>query len=342
MIGDLLCSVPAMRALRLGFPEARITLIGLPWARSFVSRFSMYLDDFIEFPGFPGLPEIEPRVAKIPEFLADVQSRHFDLAIQLHGSGSIANPIINLFGARDTAGFFERGQWPPDSAGFIEYPERETEISRFLLLMEHLGVPLRGDHLEFPLDHQDERDFVELRWAPELAASDYVCVHPGARFHSRRWQPEKFASVADSLAAGRYKIVLTGTAAEKELTKAVQESMLFEAVDLAGKTSLGALGVLLSKARLLVSNDTGVSHIAAALGTPSVVVVLGSDPARWQMYDPSFHRVVFEHVDCRPCDFVVCPTGHLCSNAVMPKNVLGEAISLLKGSHKARAVESIR
>ena len=91
MLGDMLCAIPALRALRGTCPAAQITLIGLPWARSFVERFSQYFDEFVEFPGFPGLPEREFDTRRFPDFLKVVQSLRLDWVVQMHGSGSIVN-----------------------------------------------------------------------------------------------------------------------------------------------------------------------------------------------------------------------------------------------------------
>src|SRR5918911_1178252 len=92
-LGDLLCLVPALRALRAAWPRTELVLVGLPWARMFVERFHSYLDSFREFPGYPGLPEQVPQVERIPAFLASLQQEHFDLALQVHGSGTITNPL---------------------------------------------------------------------------------------------------------------------------------------------------------------------------------------------------------------------------------------------------------
>src|SRR5574337_212241 len=86
-LGDLLCAVPAFRALRRGLPRAEITLLGLPWARQFVFRFRRYVDDFVSFPGYPGLPEQPCNESRAGFFFESIRKRKYDLAIQLHRSG---------------------------------------------------------------------------------------------------------------------------------------------------------------------------------------------------------------------------------------------------------------
>src|SRR5690349_23412729 len=112
-LGDLLCSVPAFRSLRAAFPQAHIALIGLPWSKAFVNRFRRYLDEFIEFPGYPGLPERPAAAAATPDFLAIMQRRRFDLALQMHGNGRYTNQLLPLLGARVTAGFVQPGSHCP-------------------------------------------------------------------------------------------------------------------------------------------------------------------------------------------------------------------------------------
>jgi ADP-heptose:LPS heptosyltransferase len=291
-LGDLLCVVPALRALRAGLPSASITLLGLPWARMFVERFSSYIDDFLEFPGYPGIPERALEVRELPAFFAGVQRHRFDLAIQMHGSGITSNPFTMLLGARINAGFFLPGQYCPDEHYFLPYDEREPEVLRYLRLVESLGMPSRGEALEFPLREADVQALEAVPEARELRAGEYICIHPGAKDLARRWPAERFAAAGDALSARGYRVALTGTAAEEGLTRAVARRMRAPALNLAGRTDLGALAALLKGARLLVCNDTGVSHLAAALNVPSVVVFTATDPARWAPLDRALHRVV--------------------------------------------------
>ena len=101
-LGDMLCAVPALRAIRAGNPDAHI--VGLPWARELAARLTRYVDAFEAFPGFPGIPERDASPPRIVEFLARMQTQRFDLAVQLHGSGSHINEFVALLGAAQRLG----------------------------------------------------------------------------------------------------------------------------------------------------------------------------------------------------------------------------------------------
>jgi len=322
MLGDLLCAVPALRALRRGFPGASITLIGLPWAVPLAERLTC-VDRFIEFPGHPGLPEKPCDVRALPVFLAKVQAQRFDLALQLHGSGPIVNPLVATFGARHSAGFFNAEAWRPDedAAFYAPWPQRGHEIERMLALTDWLGLARDGTQLEFPIQSAD-REALRAIWPGAGRPGSYTCVHAGAQLPSRRWPLERFAEVANRLAADGEQIVLTGTAQEAEQVAALSAAIQFPTVNLAGRTNLWTLGALIEGAARVVCNDTGVSHVAAALGTPSVVISSGSDVARWAPLDRERHHVLWQPMACRPCSHTVCPIGHGCATAIGVDEVL--------------------
>ncbi len=335
-LGDLLCAMPALRALRHAFPRSRITLIGLPWASELVRRYGDYLDAFMPFPGFPGFPEQPCDIAALPTFFRDAQSRRFDVALQLHGSGTLSNPIVALLGARHMAGYFRSGEFCPDADRFLPWRADEHEVHRYLALLRQLGVPADDASLEFPIMDEDRE---ELRRATHSALDerDYVCLHPGSQLPSRRWLPERFAAVADALADDGLDVVLTGVASEAPLNRLVARNMRASAIDLAGKTTLGAAAALIDGARLLVSNDTGVAHIAAARRTPSVRISCGGDERRWAPLDSDIHRVVHHPVACKPCSYGVCPKGHECAAGVGTEHVIAAARDLLAYTGRSSA-----
>jgi ADP-heptose:LPS heptosyltransferase len=240
-LGDLLCAVPALRALRRGLPHARITLVGLPWARAFASRFRHYLDDFVAFPGAPPLPEQTPDVARLPAFFADMRARRFDLAVQMHGNGVHTNGIVARFGASCVAGFHVADTPVPDPRCYLPYPAHLHEIRRNLRLVELLGVAARGETLEFPLTQRDRDDLATVPELPRFVPGSYACLHPGARNPAKRWPVERFARVGDTLHASGFDIVLTGSAAERPIADAVAQAMQAPSVNLASPISIGSI-----------------------------------------------------------------------------------------------------
>jgi ADP-heptose:LPS heptosyltransferase len=330
-LGDLLCAVPALRSLRAGHPRAHVTLVGLPWARELVPLLAPYVDAFDEFPSFPGIPERPLHAAHVADFLQRVQHAPYDLVLQLHGSGSHINELVALFGAARTAGFFLPGDFIPEGGCFVPWPEHGTEAQRLLAVPRALGCPDLGDELELCVADDDRAAVRELLERHRLGDAAYVCVHPGARFPSRRWPTERFAAAADALARAGLSVVLTGTVAEEPLTAAVGAAMHAPAVDLTARLTLGMLAALVERATLVLCNDTGMSHVAAAVGTRSVVVASGSEVARWAPHAVERHRVLWHDRPCRPCAHEVCPTGHECATGVGVADVVRTAEVLLRG-----------
>ena len=321
MPGEMLCAVPALRALKEGFEEAELTLVGLPLARTLAQRLAC-VDDFMAFPGHPGLPDAQCDVRALPDFLAQVQARRFDLAVQLHGNDPIVNPLVASFGARQSAGFTTSDTWVPtdDAELYCAWPEHGHEVERLLALTDHLGVARQGTHFEFPLEDDDRRALHAL-W-PDAGSRPYVCVHAGSQLPSRRWDPRRFAEVADELARRGFAVVLTGSSAEAGVVSDVAACMQRTPLNLCGHTTLWTLGALIEGAELVVCNDGDASHIAAALDTPSLVISCGSDVSRWSPLDRLRHRVLAQPMQCRPCNHADCPTAHECASAIEVPQVL--------------------
>jgi ADP-heptose:LPS heptosyltransferase len=333
VLGDMLCAVPALRALRLAWPQAEISLIGLPWAAELVARLP-HVDRFFAFPGHPALPERLPDLSAWPGFLQRMQDERFDLLLQMHGSGRFVNPMLATWNACHVAGFVEPGGYCADPALHAPWPTEGREVERLLALTDHLGVARQGTQLEFPV-HDDDRAALSSLWPGARARRSWVCLHPGAQLPSRRWPPERFAAIGDRLAALGHEVLVTGTAAEAPLADAVCHAMQAPARSLAGATSLWTLGALIEGASLLVCNDTGVSHVAAALGTPSVVVSLGADVSRWAPADTTRHRVLWRPMPCRPCGHADCPTGHGCATGLTVAEVARAVADSLQAHHAA-------
>ncbi|RZS85804.1 glycosyltransferase family 9 protein [Pigmentiphaga kullae] len=329
-LGDMLCAVPALRALRARFPHARITLVGLAGARAFQQRFARYVDELAAFPGLEGLPEQPARPEALPAFFDRARAQRFDVALQLHGSGRLTNDIVRRLGAARLAGF-QPGQAPGSerNAWWLPWPDRLPEVERYLALMRFLDVPCMDAALEFPLADEDRQAAARLAAREGLRPDRTVLVHPGARLSSRRWPADRYAAVASAVARAGFDVALTGSGEERALTRQVARLAGTPLRDLAGRTDLGTLAALLERCRLLICNDTGVSHVAAAMRTPSVVVASGSDVHRWAPADRTRHVVLWHDVACRPCAYPDCPIGHPCALGIKASEVIRQAERML-------------
>ena len=181
-IGDFICATPAFRALRTALPEAEISLITLPMLQACAARLS-YFDKIVLFPGFPGIAEQFFDARRTTRFFQAMQDEHFDLAIQMQGTGVYSTPFLLFLGAKVTAGFVR----PGDSAGLLDaalpYPQQQHEVQTVLALTSFLGIPAQGEAIEFPLWPQDR---LEAQALLAGAQPPFIGLHPAARDRSSR------------------------------------------------------------------------------------------------------------------------------------------------------------
>jgi len=257
-LGDFLAGVPALRMLRAALPGHRLVLAA-PQVLAPLVELCGAVDDHLP------TAELAP-----PAW----EGRPPEVAVDLHGNGPASRRLLEALAPGRLVAFGPPGpRWEAD----------EHEVVRWCRLVEEsFGVPSRPEDL--------------LLRAPDVPspAPGAVVVHPGAASGSRRWPPERFAEVARHLAARGAEVVVTGSDREAALAEDVRRRAgLAPTALLAGRTDLAGLAALVSSARLLLSGDTGVAHLATAFATPSVVLFGPVPPELWGPARPGPHTVLW-------------------------------------------------
>ncbi|MGI5285601.1 glycosyltransferase family 9 protein [Nonomuraea polychroma] len=263
-IGDFLLAMPALEALKRAYPGARLTLLGTDWHAGFLTGRPGPVDDVVALPPISGVSTSERGHTAPAELCERLRERGFDLAVQIHGGGRFSNPFIRRLGARVTAGLRA-----PDAEGldrWVPYMDYHHETLRFLQVAALVGAVADGLEPRLTVTGEDRDELARAFGEPPPGL---VAVHPGANDPRRRWPVERFAAVADRLDR---PVVVTGTDKERDLVEGVVAAMRRPAVTVVGTLSLGGLAALYERCDLVIANDTGPRHLAAAVGTPTVAV----------------------------------------------------------------------
>ncbi|HAE65686.1 MULTISPECIES: glycosyltransferase family 9 protein [Sphingobacterium] len=282
-LGDLLSSIPAIRALKSHYPDARLYFIGLPHMRVLMERFDC-IDEYVDFPGHPQLPEIAYNPDNLERFVKQMQAEKFDLLIQMQGDGTVVNDFLQNFAAKRLVGFQPTASI--DNPDWMTYPGKLHEVNRHLALMEFLGLKIPNRTMYFPLFPEDWEAYRKIKAEINYP---FVIIHVGSRDAKRRWPIENFGFLANLMQQMGYQIVLTGVSAEESLVNELQRILEGPVLNLCSRLDLGTLGCLLKESTLLVCNCTGISHIAAALEAKSVVISLDGEPERWGPLNTALH-----------------------------------------------------
>lgn len=253
-LGDLLTSVPALRALRDEHPEATLQLACPAALHELVDLFGL-ADETVA---------VEP-LAPLPSEVAGPE-----LGVNLHGRGPESTRVLLDARPRRLVAF--RSLALQETRGLPHWRPAERETARWCRLLSESGIP--ADPRRLRLRPPSPDGLARLAGATVL--------HPGASAPSRCWPWKRWAAVARHELEGGRRVLLTGTAAERERCLLVAEDAGIPSREvLAGRTSPRELAALVGAAGLVLCGDTGVAHLATAFGTPSVVLFGPVSPAEW-------------------------------------------------------------
>ena len=300
-VGDLIFALPALEALRARFPAAEIVLLGGRWHVDFLRDRPGPVDRVIAVPPSRGVGngdwEDVDDPAQLEPFFAAMQAERFDLALQMHGGGRWSNPFLLRLGARTTVGMRTPDAPPLDHS--IPYLYWQNEVLRYLEVVSLVGA--RTDRLE-PTLAVTERDLAEATRVVPDDGRPLVVLHPGASDPRRHWPPERFAAVGDALAGRGARVLVTGTGGERQVVDAVVAAMRAPVEPLVDAMSLNALAGLLSRARVVVSNDSGPYHLAGAVGSTTVGIFWIGNMINGGPVTRARHRAAVSwRLDCPVC-----------------------------------------
>jgi heptosyltransferase-2 len=312
-IGDVVLSLPALRDLRRAFPASRLELLARPWVAGL----------------YAAVPEIDG-VVESRGTLADAAALRgrYDLGLLLPNSLASAFTLWR-------AGIPERWGYATDARGALLTRScrvraslgGRSQVYYYRAMLEGLGLAVSGP--------PDASLACPEAWAERGRAllgspGPWIGINPGAAYGTaKRWPPERFAAAA-ALVARRSgaQVAIVGSAAERPLAQSIAAQLGGAARVLCGETTLADLVGVLRELRLLLTNDSGPMHLAAALGTPLVAVFGSTD---WTETAPVSERarVVREETECAPCKLRECPIDHRCMTRVVVDRVAATALELL-------------
>ncbi len=328
-IGDVLLSTPAIKALRKRFPQSHIAVMVRPYARDIVLG-NPYLDELIIYDKYGSQHSLWQSI----KFALGLRRKKFDLALVLHPTNRV-HLVTYLAGIKRRVGFNRKlGFLLTDKIEHKKQEGRKHEREYTLDLLRFLKIEAEEKRLFMPL-RKDSEIYIEKFLAEQgVERQDkLIAVHPGASCPSKLWPVERFAEVAERLAAEfKVKVVVAAGPDDLAIGKGLIGLAHCACIDAGGKTTLSQLASLLKRCSLFISNDSGPVHIASALDVPVVAIFgraqSGLSPERWRPTGKD-GMVLHKDVGCKHCLAHNCRKGFACLKAISVEEVLSAARKLL-------------
>jgi heptosyltransferase-3 len=301
-VGDVLLATPVLSRLRERFPKAHLAMLVNPGT-----------DDVVrDHPAVDAVLLLERgNLARQWRFVQDLRRRRFDLVIDLT-DGDRSALLSRLSSAPVRLGYNSEGRWRGRLYTQVVQADRlGTHTVRYhLAATEALGLtgPPSAPTLTIAPEARAAADRL-LERAGVHRKQPLVCLHPGARWWFKAWPAGRFAALADLIQTETTaQALILGGDQDRSLESRIADGMKTPFRSLIGKTSLRALAAVLERAALMVSNDNGAMHMAAALGVPVIGLFGPSDPGVWGPWGDG-HRTFYKGLDCRACFHPDCFRG---------------------------------
>lgn len=354
-LGDVLMCTPALQAIRDMFPDAALTLLTsrsgaalqphLPMVDAVMSREVSWMKSHPADGPHPSPGDDDRQLLR--DLMAAHDGQGFDGALiftTLTQSALPAALLCRMAGIPLRAAHVRENpydlltHWVRETD--VLGPGMRHEVRRQLGLLEAIGIPEpRAGGLAFLLHESDRtearRRLMAAGWRPDRP---FVLIHPGATAASRRYAPQAFGQAMAIVARSGWLCVFCGGEAEHALVAQARQAMGGHSLHLDGEMPLGVFGAVIAMAAVLVANNSGPAHIAAAVGTPIVCLYALTNPQHtpWQ----AAGKVLSHEVPCRDCLRSVCPhVHHACLNEVTPEQVAQATLALLAPSHLAHPTD---
>ncbi len=326
-VGDAVMSVPALRGLRRIFPDASITLHTRDWAKGIFDG-ADFLDEILTF---------EPQASAVKNIFNQAKiwrENQFDLAVVFPNSFESAL-AAKLGRAARRFGYAKEGRsfLLTDAVKIPAWKNQRHEVFYYLNLIAEIefkffgtktvleNEPLFDLKISEQRKHQ-ARKFLEANGI-DLTKKIVAFCAGSTNSNAKRWHAESYAELNDRIQSElNANVILIGAGNEREVSNAVAEISKIKPFVLTGKTDLAEVSAILSLCDLLVSNDTGPAHIAAALGTKTITIFGPTNPLTTKPWNA---EIVYKSVECAPCMLRKCPIDHRCMTRISAREVFDRA-----------------
>lgn len=335
-LGDVLMTTPAFRALKAAHPDRLLTLLTSPQSAA-VAPLIPEIDRVMTYAA-PWMKATPPRADAGHDraFIQQLGQQQFDGAIIFTVFSQNPLPAALLCYLAEIPLRLAHCHENPYQllTDWIPDPEPAQgirhEVQRQLDLVAQIGCFTKDQRLSLHIPQHDRQTVIQhLATLGVELTRPWLLIHPGATAPSRRYAPNNFAAVADRLFLEGYQILLTGTQPEQPLIEQIQQQMAGSSFSLGDRLNLAELAALIALSPLLITNNTGPAHLAAAVGTPVIDLYALTNPQHTPWQVP--HRVLFHDVDCKYCFKSICPQQHHhCLSLLTPTDVVTATLDLLR------------